>query len=257
MSVDLSNNTVTVGAGTDTLSGLDNVTGSSLGGNTFIGGAAGPYTFTGNTGKNGTNTFVAGTGPATFMGTGTGDTVDFSALPTGPPATRVATSLSVNASGGAVGSIGNGQATATLTNPVATSTYTFSSLTAPITFKGADAATTFFAGSAQDSFDGFNGAPNTLSYQEATGGGPLTISLPAGQATLNTVSEPFANITTFDGLPGGGTTFVENATGLHTFNGFGSGNVRTFRRRVTRSWPTCLRVATHLPARRWLRTTCS
>ncbi len=228
VSVDLSNNTVTVGAGTDTLSGLDNVTGSSLGGNTFIGGAAGPYTFTGNTGKNGTNTFVAGTGPATFMGTGTGDTVDFSALPTGPPATRVATSLSVNASGGAVGSIGNGQATATLTNPVATSTYTFSSLTAPITFKGADAATTFFAGSAQDSFDGFNGAPNTLSYQEATGGGPLTISLPAGQATLNTVSEPFANITTFDGLPGGGTTFVENATGLHTFNGFGSGNAADF-----------------------------
>ena len=219
VTANLAAGTVTLGGGTDTLTGLSVVTGSSQGGNTFLGGAAGPYTFTGNGAG---NHFVAGSGSDTFQGSGTGAIVDFSNL-TSP--------VTVNVSGQQVQSTNNGTAT------TAGAAYNFGALASPITFKGSTvAATTFDAGSAADTFNGQSGS-DTLSFASSTTGSTLAFCLTSlgsspctsgGQAVLGTVTESFTGISTFTGLASGNTTFVEGPGGGHTFNASGSGNAANF-----------------------------
>lgn len=199
--------------------------------NTFTGGA-GPDIFTSN-GNN--NTFRAGSGNATFNDpTGTGNTVDFSQL--------TAATVTVNVTGGAVGSIGStDEAVASQTS--GNSQYFFSGFGAnDATFIGASgnsSQTTFLAGSSGDTFQGgTNGAPaDTLSFADAPGNSlqvctaAVTGTCSAGQAILGKVAENFnPGIKIFDGLGSGNTTFTadDSLPGGYTFNGVASGNTADF-----------------------------
>jgi len=115
--------TIPGSASTDSLTGIATVIGSNAGGNTFIGGSQ-PVTFK-DLGVVGNDTFKAGTGNETFVGSGSNNKVDFSAL---------STSLTINVPAGTASSSG--------------ATYTFTSLGAtPTTFVGSTGGTTFQAGS--------------------------------------------------------------------------------------------------------------
>ncbi len=63
-------------------------------------------------------------------------------------------------------------------------------------------------------------AANTLNYGFAPGG-PLTISVVSHQAVLGGVTQVFSNISIFDSLAGGSTTFVSGAANGNTFTATG------------------------------------
>ncbi len=235
----------------DTVNDLTDVTGSKLGGNHFTAptGITGPptsasttYTFVANddvnhlnvanffNGGDGTdqftsngndNTFTPGTGSATITDAGTGSTVDFS---------NVAAPVTVNVSGGAVSPTPFSDSATT-----ATATYDFRTFgTTPATFKGPSQGAVFYAGAVGDTFDGGATAGNhdELSFAHA-GFSPLTICLvtsagcTADTASVGsgTTTETFnSNISVFDGLSAGATTFVASNPGGDTFNATGSGN---------------------------------
>jgi hypothetical protein len=232
-------------AGSDTVSGLTEAVGSSSGGNKFEAGAAvATYTFTGNGNGNtfvgdpdpsasnaidvfsstGTrNTFIAGSGAATFNDSTPGNTIDFSA---------VSAPLTVNVSGSQVGGTAND--TATGGNP-----YTFSTFgAAQTTIKGSSGGTTFDAGTSSDTFIG-DGPPGAdqLSFANTSSNGPLTItpvegcSLATntlGQAALGSVTEKFCGIKAFTGLQAGNSTFVSDGTGGYSFTATGTHNTADY-----------------------------
>jgi hypothetical protein len=231
-----------IAGGVDTITGLTTVIGSSAGANVFKGGPSpGTFNFTGNgngnlfvgfagTGggvdifnSNGTgNTFRAGTGAATFVDPGTGNTVDFSAL----------TSLIVvNVAGRQVNNTPND----TATDPSLTK-YDFTSFgTTPVTFLGSPGGTTYFGGASADQFNG-QGLPNdTLSYAFTTTGSTLVICLVQGPgcdgssvARLDSLDEPFSGITKFTGLNAGSSTLVATGTEGASFTATGTNNVADF-----------------------------
>lgn len=219
---DESSGTVTVPGGIDTILGLTTVTGSNDGNNTFFGGDV-PTTFIATVGNG--NTFYAGSASSTFVGSGSGNFVKFSgstASPTG--------AVTVNVSGTEVGTLLSGEATA------GSATYNFSSFgSSAITFLGGAGGTTFIAGSAGDTFNGDPAGINTLTFADASGSSLVfcvasstptgTACAASGQAALlGSVREPFTNITVFDGLPGGDTTFVAGDPAGDSFNATGSNN---------------------------------
>jgi hypothetical protein len=194
----------------DGISGLTTVTGSSAGGNSFVGGSS-TYSFVGP--GNG-NTFAVGSGQVQVTDPGFGNTVDFSNL---------SAPLSVNVSGAMVGSVPNDAAMSGST------TYTFGSM--PTTFVGSAGTTTFFAGSTADTYTGVPSAATTLSYAD-TPGSPLGVCVvvgpgctTAGTVLFGATTEPFTGIDTFVGLPGGNTSFTAGAVGGLAFDASGSGNV--------------------------------
>ncbi len=227
--------------GPDTISGLTTVTappknnnsftaGSSPGatydfiansnGNRFVGGA-GPDTFE-SSGSN--NTVTAGTGDVTFKDTvGSGNTMDFGSLPAGDL-------VLVNVSGQSAQTPND---TATGTQATSISTYSFG--TTVTTFKGAPAGTTFDAGGASDAFigSGATNAVNVLNFDNlpSTVLGPLQVCVvaqsslcSAGQALLGAVPDTFQNITTYEGLPSGNTTFFAGTPNNSTYEAFSPNN---------------------------------
>jgi hypothetical protein len=200
VNANLFSNTVGVASGSDTLSGIDTVVGSSAG----------------------ANTFVVGTDSETFSDDGSagGDTIDFSNV-----ATNSSTALTVNVSGVNVGSTVNGTAT------VGSTTYIFTDGFSNLTdFIGAASGnTTFLAGASPDSFEGSD-TGNTLSFADSPGTSLLVCVVEAssctgaGQAQIGSAVELFSGIDVFDGLAAGNTSFVAGSTGGYTFNGSGQGN---------------------------------
>jgi hypothetical protein len=178
-----------------------------------VGGAAND-TFESN-GSN--NTITAGTGDVNFVDTaGSGNVMDFGSLPAGDV-------VLVNVSGQSA-QTANDTATATQTNPNSVSSYSFGSTVT--TFRGAPAGTTFDAGGASDAFIGAPGATNVLNFDNlsSTVLGPLQICVvaqpslcSAGQALLGAVPDTFQNITTYEGLPSGNTTFFAGTPSNNTF----------------------------------------
>lgn len=146
------------------------------------------------------------------------NTIDFS---------RVSSPVTVNVSGGQVGSTANQTAT---TGSGAVDTFTgFGSQ--PISFIGSSsAATTYDAGSVADSYAGGDPGNDTLDFAH-TSGSSLRIctaainGCAAGVAQLGAVSETFSDIADFVGLAGGNTTFVSSGVGGHQLTGLGAGNV--------------------------------
>jgi hypothetical protein len=230
----------------DSLTGLSTVIGSANGGNTFLAGPSGTYTFTGNGNGNtfigdadpgsasatdvfsssgNGNDFVAGAGGATFNDAVAGNTIDFSA---------VNNPLTVNVSNAQVGGTPSDEATGG-------GPYVFTSFGSNrTTIIGAKGGTTFYAGVAPDTFVGTGPAANNhLSFASPILSGQLAITPviacpapgstpPLGKALFNSVNEPFCDIAGFAGLPGGNTTFVADGTSGYTFTGTGTNNTADF-----------------------------
>jgi hypothetical protein len=205
----------------DNITNISTITGSLLGGNTFVAGAGQAETFKGGS-------------------LSTANTVDFSNLTT-------PTFVNVAQPGLSLQSIAFGMATSGGT------TYDFTNFDAvPTRFIGNGAGTTFFAGSIGNTFVGQNQASDTLSFADApgtklqvcvAGGTGPNGPCPPGVAVLGTVNEPFSGIETFDGLGGSTTTttFLGNdSSGGYTFAGTGEPTRPTSRRPSTRSRPTWL-----------------
>ena len=213
---------------TDTISGLTTVTGSANGGNSYT---AGPlpssYSFLSTGNNNDNNTVTVNTGNVTFSDlSGSGNTFSFSQVLATIPVT-------VNVSGRQDGPTPNDAAT----GPTGTPLYSFDS--SVTTFMGAPGGTTFAAGVVGDTFLGAASpaTPNTLTFANVPTGtaGPLAVCVAkgtgcstAGQAVLQGVDEPFANITGYQGLPSGNTTFVAGTPNDSAFAATGSGNKADF-----------------------------
>ncbi len=153
----------------------------------------------------GHTTFVAGsTGPMSFTGHGSGNTLDVSSL----------SSPAVNVTGGAAG----GEANDTV--HAGSVLDSFSGITA---FKGASGgATTFLAGNTVGfSFAG-QGSGNSLDLSSLSSG--VSINAITGTATTSSGSDVFSGISSFTGSSSGFNTFVAgNAVGF-SFVAFGPGN---------------------------------
>ena len=191
------------------------VTGLSGGGSDSFSGIT---AFTGS--PAGSTDFVAGPGSAVFTGQGSGNELDFSAVPTAS-----GTPLVVNAGPGPVNGIASGTATAGST------TYVFAGITA---FKGSsDGSTDFLAGLGNAVFTG-QGLGNTLDFSAVPTGpsAPLVVNagpgpvngVASGTATAGATTYVFAGIQDFTGSSDGSTDFVAPAAGGYTFTGQGSGN---------------------------------
>lgn len=171
--------------GTDTYAGIKTVIGPAAGGATFTGGSGGSssgYTFNG--GGNG-NTFIAGSGTATFNGgVGFANKLDFSAV-----STFAFAPLQVNVSGSPVGPIADSTAA------VGTTTYHFNGIA---TFNGAVSGnTTFFAGP-------------TGGYTLNGGGSANTLDLGAKPTAVVTVNgDSLADPGTVTGLTSGTDSFSD------------------------------------------------
>ena len=192
------------------------VTGLSGGSDSFSGITA----FTGSSA--GSTDFVARPGSAVFTGQGSGNELDFSAVPTAP-----GTPLVVNAGPGPgpVNGIASGTAT------VGSTTYVFAGITA---FKGSsDGSTDFLEGPGNAVFTG-QGLGNTLDFSAVPTGpsAPLVVNagpgpvngVASGTATAGATTYVFAGIQEFTGSSDGSTDFVAPAAGGYTFTGQGSGN---------------------------------
>ena len=232
------------GSTSDTISGLTTVIGSAGGNNVFEAGAA-TYDFTGN-GNN--NTFVGGSGTDTFRSngnnnvfqagggsasfidaTGTGNKVDFSQL---------TSAVTVNVSPVPVSVTSNDTATVAVGSPpVVSAMYDFTSFgSTPATFVGSPKGTTFFAGAATNQFQGQANTTNILSFADAPGNSLqvcVVQAVAAGcssplQAVLGSIDEGFQNITEFDGLATGNTTFVAGDPDGTSFKATGTNNAVDF-----------------------------
>ena len=218
---------VTVPAGTDSISGITAVTGSTAGSNSFTAGP-GPasYTFTaagtGNTFTGGAgvdvfnatgngNTFKVGTGNATINAASTtGNTVDFS---------RLTGTSTVDVSGD-----GNND-----TATSGASTYTFTTFgSTPATLKGSQGGTTFLAGpTAGYTFVG-NGGLGTADFSAA--GAAIIVDLSGGSSGTVTLAggvDDLSGLTTVIGFTGGGNTFTAGP-GPAGFAFTSTGNGNTF-----------------------------
>jgi hypothetical protein len=221
--------------GNDIITGLTTLIGSSHGGNTFLAGSA-TSDFTGN--GNG-NTFVGGAGLDTFRSTGNGNTFQpgsgnaFFIDPAGSGNTvdfsKLTSPVTVNVSGGPVSLTGNDTATVGTSTQVA-ATYDFTSFgPTPATFLGSPKGSTFYAGSATNDFVGAQGATNILSFADASGASVRVCAVCSpGQAVLGSIDEAFSNITEFDGLAIGNTSFTAGDPDGTTFRATGSGNAIDF-----------------------------
>lgn len=164
----------------DTISDIPTVTGSAVGGDTF----------------------VAGTGSETYLSgkPGAAETVDFTKLP-------VAVTVNVSTPGLNPGGAAYGTAISSV------GTYDFTNFaSAPVTFNGSPSGSTFYAGSAPDTFNGF-GSKDSLSFADASGSsliictvasGPCTTAGTASLGSGTTIG--FTGIEGFTGLSGSGTT---------------------------------------------------
>ena len=170
------------GGGSDTFSGITAFTGSSAG----------------------STDFVAGPGSAVFTGQGSGNELDFSAVPTGPSAPLV-----VNAGPTPVNGVASGTAAAGST------TYVFAGIQ---DFTGSSSGyTEFEVGSAGGlAFTG-QGTGNTLSFAGVTPGGGVQVSLDPNAQGAET-AEPGTGTDTFTDL-----TTIVGSGGNDTFSG-GPGN---------------------------------
>lgn len=238
--------------------GPTTINGASAAGNVFEWGNDGPFTFNGETASTITPTapgsrFVpesdtSSASNATLLG-GTKNIVDLSHL------TNAAT---VNDSGVAGGSPATGLATA------GGATFNFGGLSPSTTFIGTDdtidaTTTTFDGGITADNFVGTAGT-NELSYASLTSGtllvcaaeptsgscltgfpsqppvpsGTPSVAAFSGQAVLGgAIHQGISDITTFDGINGGTTTFVDGnsggaVTGGHNFIAKGGTNSADF-----------------------------
>ena len=170
------------GGGSDTFSGITAFTGSSAG----------------------STDFVAGPGSAVFTGQGSGNELDFSAVPTGPSAPLV-----VNAGPGPVNGIAGGTATAGAT------TYVFAGIQ---NFTGSSSGyTEFEVGSVGGLALTGQGTGNTLSFAGVTPGGGVQVSLDPNAQGAET-AEPGTGTDTFTDL-----TTIVGSGGNDTFSG-GPGN---------------------------------
>jgi hypothetical protein len=214
---------------TDKVEGFITLVGSLSGNTIFDSGPTTSATYSLTAPGNG-NTFRAGQGNANFKGSGSNNTVDFSGTGTNP--------VTVNVSGGQVGQVQNGTATA------GSFTYSFTDFeNSPTTFDGGKAGTTFIAGSTGDTFNGYSATPpvpNILTFADATGTSlvfcdAITAHTPVSCNTLNqtsavlgSVQEPFSNITVFNSLLAGNTTFVGGTSGNNQVNATGTNNAANY-----------------------------
>ena len=205
VTIDLSTRPATVSGfatgGSDAMTGVTSVTGSTAG----------------------ENTFRAGSGSESFAqtGTGVGDTIDFSAV-----ATSSTSPLTVNVSGAPVGGGANDSA------GVGTTAYTFATGGAAFTsFSGAsDGNTDFLAnGSGGYSFAAAGGN-NTIDFSAAASGVNVNLSatteggVPSGEADVPGGVDTISGLTTVMGSAAGGNTFAAGSTGPYSFTSAGTGN---------------------------------
>ena len=205
VSVDLRTSPATVtgfaSGGPDTMTGIAAVTGSSAGGNTFR----------------------VGTGDETFAqaGSGVGDAVDLSQVPT-----SASVPLLVNVSG-----TGPGNDTAS----TSAATYTFTSGGAAFTaFTGASTGYTTFAASGGGGYSfTASGSHDSIDFSAAASGVNVNLS-PATEAALlpGEVGVPggvdvLSGLSAVTGSAAGGNRFYAGSAGPYTFTGNGDNNVFT------------------------------
>jgi hypothetical protein len=176
--------------------------------------------------QSGYTTFLPGSTSENFDGTGAAatNTLDFANVPTSTNA-----GLIVNRSGGQHAGIANNTAT------VGATTYDFSNLSVSNFDASADGNTRFLAGVGSDSFSapaGTAAETDTLDFSQAPGtslainaSGATSGGVANDTAQLNSATDTFSpNITTFDGLATGNTTFLAAASGGLAFVGLSTGN---------------------------------
>jgi hypothetical protein len=231
----------------DSISGITNVTGPSVGFSTFYGDASATPASDTFTANGNSNTFFAGAGPETFNAASgaTGNTVDFTSVPLNTASGCTPCTLVVNVSAGSA---------SLMAGPTAVVTYGFGSGSFSRFIGFANGSTTFIAGSSALTYVG-QGTPtssnqdNVLTFAQV----PLTsltnltvcvagsnfggISCSAGQALLGTTGNTIANfsdIQSFVGLSGATpssstTTFViDDSRGALIFTGAGGTTTADF-----------------------------
>jgi hypothetical protein len=205
VSVDLSTSPATVSGfasgGPDSMTGINSVTGSATG----------------------QNTFVAGAGNETYAqtGSGVGDAIDFSAV-----ATSQSTPLIVNVSGGPANSQANDSAS------VGATTYAFSTGGSAFTgFTGASTGNTDFLASGTGGYSfAATGSNDRVDFSTAASAVNVNLSpsteggVSPGEAAVPSGVDTISGLTSVVGSSAGGNTFAGGAAGPYTFSSGGSGN---------------------------------